>query len=903
MPALGTRAVLAALAALALAPAAPAQTWTGAAITGSWNTPGNWDSNPAPAPNSPTAAVTFPSLNGPLFPGTVNIQTSVQAQSLTFSNTSGNYTITSSSGQTLSGVTGITVGSGVTATDTISAPVSFPAGSGGSGPFSITNNATDSASPTLSLGGTINTTGTGGVVVSGSGYTRITGAMGTPSSPITGGLVKSGPGRLDLATNNALQGSNTTNDYSVVVNGGTLGITSEFSLGDDTDARNRLQLNVNSATSGGLLFLGGNTTIARTVTLASTTRVVCTGTNTDFISGFIDGSGDLVKDGTGTLFLTNDTNGFGNTVINGGTLAIGADALGKAGSPTVTFNGGTLSISSSISRFFHPLVLNSAGGTIDVTDSQTLTQLAAISGSGSLTKTGAGTLVVQAAATYSGDTLIQNGTLVLAAANSLPSGGRVVLGSGTTSGTLDLAQIPVQLSSLTTSGTGTANTVTNSSTTQASLTLNMTSDATYSGAFSGNLALIKTGSATLTLAGDSGGWGGPTTVSAGALALQSANALGSGTVTVNVKGGLGFGTLASATLGGLAGTGDLDLGSTAVTVGGNNANTTYSGALTGTASGSLTKVGSGILILSGDNSTYKGGVAINAGFLKVTATNALAASTVTVNTQFGLTSPSGLSSVTLGGLAGTGDLGLSNTALTVGGYNQDTTYSGAIQAGISLTKVGTGTLTLTGTSNTYTGGTFLNGGTVSISADTNLGSGGLSFGGGTLRVTASHSSGRAVAFNAGGGTVDVDSGVTLTLSGALGGTGGLTKSGAGTLALTGGSNGFSGGTTVAAGTLAVGAGGTLPTAGGVTVNSGATLDLTALTNFAVRSGTLGGAGTVLGSVTVTSGGAIRPGGPTTVGTLTVGVLALQGGATLDVAAGNMAASQLSVTHGLTLTGA
>src|SRR5207249_1402449 len=82
------------------------QTWIGPGTD--WNTAANWF--PAVVPNSPTANASFAG-NGL---GTANISASVQAQSLSFTNPTGNYTLTSSASQTLSGLTSIVVGSGVT---------------------------------------------------------------------------------------------------------------------------------------------------------------------------------------------------------------------------------------------------------------------------------------------------------------------------------------------------------------------------------------------------------------------------------------------------------------------------------------------------------------------------------------------------------------------------------------------------------------------------------------------------------------------------------------------------------------------------------------------------------------------------------------------------------------------
>ena len=69
----------------------------------------------------------------------------------------------------------------------------------------------------------------------------------------------------------------------------------------------------------------------------------------------------------------------------------------------------------------------------------------------------------------------------------------------------------------------------------------------------------------------------------------------------------------------------------------------------------------------------------------------------------------------------------SAVAITDGGIASGT--------GGRLIKVGTGTLTLTGT-NTYSGGTGLDGGIVAINNDANLGTGPLTFDGGTLEALA-----------------------------------------------------------------------------------------------------------------------------------------------------------------------
>jgi autotransporter-associated beta strand protein len=89
---------------------------------------------------------------------------------------------------------------------------------------------------------------------------------------------------------------------------------------------------------------------------------------------------------------------------------------------------------------------------------------------------------------------------------------------------------------------------------------------------------------------------------------------------------------------------------------------------------------------------------------------------------------------TIGSLEGDGGVGIGSIGpglgtlnLNIGSNNLSTTYRGLIQqagSAASITKIGTGTLTLTNGANTYSGGTNVNRGTLLVSNTTGLGAGG-----------------------------------------------------------------------------------------------------------------------------------------------------------------------------------
>ena len=156
-------------------------------------------------------------------------------------------------------------------------------------------------------------------------------------------------------------------------------------------------------------------------------------------------------------------------------------------------------------------------------------------------------------------------------------------------------------------------------------------------------------------------------------------------------------------------------GTAALSAGSNNATTTFSGTLkNGPGILALSKTGTGTLTLSGTN-TYSGATTVGVGTLQAGSTTALSA-----NSDFTVTSTLDLNghSNTIGSLAGNGTITNSGAGatLSVGGDNVSSVFSGTLQNGpgaLALTKSGTGTLILSGTS-TYSGLTDVKAGLLSV---------------------------------------------------------------------------------------------------------------------------------------------------------------------------------------------
>jgi autotransporter-associated beta strand protein len=330
-----------------------------------------------------------------------------------------------------------------------------------------------------------------------------------------------------------------------------------------------------------------------------------------------------------------------------------------------------------------------------------------------------------------------------------------------------------------------------------------------SGALSGTGGLSKSGLGNLTLSG-ANTFSGTTTLSAGTLTLGSTSALAGSTLDLAAggTGTLSFASVGTYQLGGLSGTRNLALGASSLAVGGNNADTAYSGILSGT--GGLTKAGTGTLTLSGVN-TLTGKVAITGGAISVAGESGLGATPATATADAltldggaliltaGTQTFSANRGITLG--AGGGTLDTSSIADTTG---LSVTFAGAISGNGNLTVKAHGDLSASGGggnthvtlsgANTFTGTVTLSDGLVNAASGFGTAANTLRFanGGGILHTSGTSTISRSIEVLSTGGIVRLYGGATLTLSGALTGSGTLSRTDGGILNLTGDLSGFTG---------------------------------------------------------------------------------------------------------------
>ncbi len=434
------------------------------------------------------------------------------------------------------------------------------------------------------------------------------------------------------------------------------------------------------------------------------------------LDNVLAGSDGLKKTGAGTLVLNGSNTYSGGTTVAAGKLSVGSDHnLGNTAG-ALTLDGGTVQVTGTAfsSNGSRNWALGSTGGGIDIADAaNSFTLSSALTGNGSLLKTGAGTLTLTGANNYSGTTTIDAGKLVASVAN---------LGSGAIINNADLELSQVSDATLTQSlsGSGTftktgagkltlagansstgttvisagtlvassANLASGAITNNAALELNQASDVTLAQSISGSGTFTKTGAGKLTLAGANTATG-ETVISAGTLVASAAN-LASGAISNNAA---------------------LELNQTS--------DATLTQSISG--SGTFTKTGAGKLTLAGANSST-GTTVVSAGTLVASAAN-LASGAITNNAALELNQVS------------------------------DAAMAQAISGSGSLTKTGAGTLTLTGDSSNYNGSTLIANGLLLLGGNGKLG--------GSLTVASGATLASTGSVGSAGRTVTVQSGATI----------------------------------------------------------------------------------------------------------------------------------------------
>jgi len=155
------------------------------------------------------------------------------------------------------------------------------------------------------------------------------------------------------------------------------------------------------------------------------------GNNTFTNNGTFDGSGGLYKTGSGILSLRGSTSYTGGTYFNGGIINITHNnSLGSL-SGGLLFDGGTLQFSGNVTSARN-VVFNSGGGILDTMENVP-TLSGVITGTGNLTKVGAGTLILSGNGLgYTGQAAVSEGLLYLSPGASLD--GTLTVNPGATAG-------------------------------------------------------------------------------------------------------------------------------------------------------------------------------------------------------------------------------------------------------------------------------------------------------------------------------------------------------------------------------------------------------------------------------------------------------------------------------------
>jgi len=767
--------------------------WTNATATGNWNTTANW-TNGFPDSATTTSAVisnaTTVTYNAAMAP------TSIPALTLSLGTAA-----------TPASILNISAGGfNVVGTTTLNGGGSYNVLAGGVATNNQLNLASANSSATVN-GGTI-TNATTAVSNNGStdgGAMRITNAvasLGNVTIRRSGATAfSSGLTILNstVTANNVTVGNSGANSFSTMSVGGTTGSVVNIAgnllvaYGSASARPAAFNFTNGTVTVGGVVSLAGaaNQTAAFSLTTPSTTLnasgiILFSNAITGATNNFSN-AGKIYLGANGFI-LTNASGNFLNVNYNdGGLLGASAD---WGGNVTAKIPSGNFTFRAA-----------DAGGA-----AHNIYYSGAISGAGALTKTGAGTLLLDATETYTGNTFINVGTLAVGPSGAINGSLQVIVGSGTT---LDVSAatgytVPAG-KTLAGFGVVTGNVafasaaILNAGTNAVTGTLSFSNNITESGGVVNHFDLSSNPAGPnndLILVG------GDFNVSGVSNILEIAGGGPGGSVHTLFK---YFGSFV----------GDV----TNFTIIG------PTGYLTNDTSVTPKQINFVVAstVRSATNTVWVGNVSNNV-WNNLSATNWLNGSTLDYfvvgdGVTFGNAGQIN-SNVTI-------NVAVQPSATTVNSSG-DYVFDGSSSIGGlgGILKTNTGKLTIRNTNN-FSGGVSIKQGTVSVSslADDNSPSplgqtGTLLVDGGTLEYTGpNYTWTRTLTLGASAGSVSVPTGVTLTHSGTIVGAGPLIKNDLGGLTLSGSASTYSGGTTLNAGNLTLNTA-TAASSGNINLNGG-----------------------------------------------------------------------------------
>ncbi len=626
-------------------------------------------------------------------------------------------------------------------------------------------------------------TGTGMLTLSGASSYAGSTNVSAGTLNLTGTLTSN----ITVASGASLTGSGSTTGTINLNSGSNVIATATGVQGSSVTTAGPVNVFVNSAPSGSPATLN---IVQYTGTGPGTSAFAASAPN--YRSGSVNDTGSAIQ-----LNYTGTSESWAATA--GGTWANGTSTPWSGNTDSKFYWGDAVSFAATSANQTVSISGNVAPASIAVTNTANTYTIdstnGAIVGASTLTKSGAGTLLLTGGAnSYTGGTILSGGVLQL--------GNNGALGSGALSLT----------ASSTVSAIGSAVTLGNSVLIASGAILSANSSAfglTFAGGISGAGAFSTTSTGTTTLAGTNNTYTGATTVAAGGKLFVS---------------GIVNGTSGVSVVGSSTGTLDIQNGGVLTT--------------TGTLSTSTA---------SGANVTIESGGTLNAGAVNI------AWQPTTFKVDGSLISSGTFTIADAAPMTMTGAGTISASAFTVGNATTNITFNmtGTVSVAGNLNLTTTNTFTqnsgtisaaglgFTGTNpETYT----LNGGTLNIGsagiASTASGTRNVNLGAGTIGANGADWSSslpmaltdtaKGVTFNT-TDSVDGYTGRNITLSGALTGAGSLNVSGNGKVVLSNAANTYTGTTTVNGGTLVVG--GAISGTSAVTINGGA---VQLGTNFALN---------------------------------------------------------------------